>query len=193
MPNRLLPRVLADGVAELRKSFDVWWPCEGNNEAPEATTLLAVAHALRDYGFRTFSQVQVRGRRSEHVDLVAISPRRRLAVLIEGKRLYHHGGARSLAMDWSRLADVDLAIEHQRMPPGLRVGRAVIATTWTPSVAAWWDDFATRTARMRGAGWDLSERVLADALRGRLVVQSDNAGTAQHLLYAVSDRRPFMQ
>lgn len=170
--------ILVNCATYLSDATEFYWPSDGENEVPEATTVLCLARAFQDAGYLTYAEVQVRGNSREHVDLLAIHPRIKNAYLIEAKRHYSSHTAWSILNDWNRIRSVKLASTYK--PQGTyRWTRAVVATNWdgTSHLADRWRAVEGKAAYGgRSEAWAELDEGLRGASRAAFKVRQDPGG-----------------
>lgn len=135
---------------------------------------------------------QVPERDGGRVDLVALNPETKFALLVEGKRLFNTGKASSMAADLDRMNSLRLVDEYGYLSSGFTSAALLLATTWSGEIAAWWTDMerGSRPARCRqDYGWaGLGLGLRACDRVGGVRIWGPDSEYRQTLLYALKRR-----
>ena len=177
-----IERRFGAAAASMADAFGHYWPATKGMEQGEANVVLHIGAALQSDGFHVFSQVPEES--GGRVDLFASSSTDRVAVAVEGKRLFNTIKARSLAADYRRLQRLRLASIRPH-PPGYDCLAVIVATTWSEPQAEWWcrRGVGGPPSRCRSpGGWN----TLAQALQEACAVGALPLGPSSHvLLYGI--------
>ena len=181
MPHRLSP-MIDEAARSLTAAFRHHWPANVRKEQAEANAITHLGIALARADFHVYAEIPENG--GGRVDLFAARRADRIAVAVEGKRLWNTGGAESMAIDHQRLLKLRLATK-ERHPAGYDCFGILLATTWGAGVQPWWAD-PERPELPGGCreprGWQRLRTALGTAAR----IETHPLGRPDHhLLYAV--------
>lgn len=133
-----LQRLLTAGLDDMRAPVKFYWPAEGDVDIAERNIELYVGRRLIDAGFHAYAAVQVQGSTRQHLDLLALHATRKVAVLIETKRLLKPDKAHDLGRDWDRMRQVQLPQGTPAVPIGTRCFACLLASCRKSEYRDWW-------------------------------------------------------
>lgn len=138
-----LIEIVEEAGASLSRSVRRYWPVNGRNEVGERNQTMHLAGAFLRREWHCWAEAHSDQATDRRHDLMAWHEPTRTLCMVEAKRLYSSEGVAAIAADVQRIASF-CPIMHDGSS-GLTPERCfglIMATTWAPKIAAWWQSKA---------------------------------------------------
>jgi hypothetical protein len=148
-------RIVKKGIKSLKTSLWEYWPAARQNEIAERNVSIHIAHQFIRSGWKVSAESSFPYEANKKVDLLAIQIEKKAFVVCECKLLHDSDKAASLVKDGKRVLAFKLSDEHYPAPLISQRFGLLLALTWNPKVAKWWErpSHMSLPEQNSGTGW----------------------------------------
>ena len=190
-----IAEIVEEAAASLSRAVCRYWPVNGRNELGERNQTMHLAAAFLSHEWHCWAEAHWNDATDRRLDMLAWHEHSRTLCVMEAKRLYSPEGVAAIAADIQRIASF-CPIAHRGVDrlAHQRCFGLVTATTWTKTIAEWWESDITRSDPwpMGSEHWpDERNRAIKAANGGiwkalNLGTESDRGEVDRHhMLYAL--------